>query len=126
MLLKANAYSKIGIEPITYPCRLFCLNFVCLWSGLSLNHIEFCARLMCIVIDGCFLLLRVPIFHHEDYYFPTSMSVHTHLSFNLGSLRKVSTHCLTNVTVPYIFNAYLRTTFRITLARDWHIYISTI
>jgi hypothetical protein len=98
----------------------------CLWSGLSLNHIEFCARLMCIVIDGCFLLLRVPIFHHKDYYFPTSMSVHTHLSFNLGSLRKVSTHCLTNVTVPYIFNAYLRTTFRITLARDWHIYISTI
>ena len=98
----------------------------CLWSGLSLNHIEFCARLMYIVIDGCFLLLRVPIFHHKDYYFPTSMSVHTHLSFNLGSLRKVSTHCLTNVTVPYIFNAYLRTTFRITLARDCHIYISTI
>ena len=89
----------------------------CLWSGLGLNHIEFCARLMCIVIDGLFLLLRVPIFHHEDYYFPTSMSVHTHLSFNLGSSCKVSTHCLTNVTVPYIFNAYLRTTFRITLAR---------
>lgn len=57
---------------------------------------------------------------HDDVFITTI------INFNLGSLRKVSTHCLTNVTVPYIFNAYLRTTFRITLARDWHIYISTI